>query len=143
MPDDRFEQLRKKRDESKLGGGEERITKQHEAGKYTARERIEKLLDAGSFVEVDEFVAHRCTDFGMEKKKILGDGVVTGYGTIDGRKVYIFSQDFTVFGGSLSEMYGLKICKVMDLAMETGAPVVNGAQHGIPYKIGLPELKAG
>ena len=102
----------------------DRITKQHEAGKYTARERIEKLLDPGSFIEIDEFVAHRCTDFGMEKKKILGDGVVTGYGTIDGRKVYIFSQDFTVFGGSLSEMYGLKICKVMDLAMETGAPVI-------------------
>ena len=104
-----------------LAGGQARIDKQHEAGKLTARERIDALLDAGSFVELDRFVTHRCTDFGMEEQKILGDGVVTGYGTVDGRKVFVFAQDFTVFGGSLSGAYAQKICKVMDLATKVGA----------------------
>ncbi|MHA2310116.1 MAG: carboxyl transferase domain-containing protein, partial [Candidatus Thorarchaeota archaeon] len=121
---DKFERLAKMREEAKLGGGEERIKKQHEKGKYTARERIEKLLDQGSFVEIDEFVVHRETAFGMDEKQVLGDGVITGYGTIDGRKVFIFSQDFTVFGGSLAEMYGDKIVKVMEMAMDAGAPCI-------------------
>ncbi|MHA1735268.1 MAG: acyl-CoA carboxylase subunit beta [Candidatus Thorarchaeota archaeon] len=124
MPSDKFEKLEEMREKAREGGGTERIKKQHDQGKYTARERIEKLLDPGSFVEIDEFVVHRCTDFGMEEKKFLGDGVITGYGTIDGRKVFVFSQDFTVFGGSLSEMFGKKICKIMDMAMDTGAPVI-------------------
>lgn len=105
-------------------GGPARIARQHEAGKLTARERIELLLDPGTFVEIDRFVVHRCTDFGMDKQKILGDGVVTGYGAIDGRKVFVFAQDFTVFGGSLSSAYAQKITKVMDLAMKVGAPVI-------------------
>src|SRR5262249_38188280 len=96
----------------------------HAAGKLTARERIALLLDPGSFVEMDKFVTHRCADFGMEKQKIPGDGVVTGYGAIDGRLVYVFAQDFTVFGGSLSGAYAGKICKIMDLAMRVGAPVI-------------------
>ena len=106
------------------GGGRERIQKQHEGGKLTARERIDLLLDPGSFIELDRFVTHRCTDFGMEQQKFLGDGVVTGHGLVDGRKVYAFAQDFTVFGGSLSGAYAQKICKVMDLAMKVGAPVI-------------------
>ena len=124
MAKDKFEELRKKREETMLGGGEERIKREHEKGRFTARERIDKLLDPGTFVEIDEFVVHRSTDFGMEKKKVLGDGVVTGYGKITGRKVFIFSQDFTVFGGSLAEMYGEKIVKIMDMAMDVGAPVI-------------------
>ncbi len=107
-----------------LGGGEGRIKKQHESGKLTARERVDLLLDAGSFVEMDRFVTHRCTDFGMEQQKFLGDGVVTGYGLVHGRTVFVFSQDFTVFGGSLSGAYAQKICKVMDLAMKVGAPII-------------------
>jgi propionyl-CoA carboxylase beta chain len=107
-----------------LGGGQERIDKQHEAGKLTARERIDALLDEGSFVELDKFVTHRCADFGMGAQKILGDGVITGYGTIEGRTVCVFAQDFTVFGGSLSGAYASKICKVMDLATKIGAPVI-------------------
>jgi propionyl-CoA carboxylase beta chain len=110
--------------ESRVGGGAERIEKQHAAGKLTARERLELLLDPGSFVELDAFVRHRATEFGLADQKPLGDGVVTGHGRIDGRKVFVFSQDFTVFGGSLSEAYAEKICKVMDLAMKVGAPVV-------------------
>jgi propionyl-CoA carboxylase beta chain len=106
------------------GGGAARIAKQHEQGKLSARERVEFLLDPESFVETGRFVTHRCTDFGMENQKVLGDGVITGYGTIDGRKVVVFSQDFTVFGGSLSGAYADKICKVMDLAMKVGAPVI-------------------
>jgi propionyl-CoA carboxylase beta chain len=124
MPKESFDKLAKMREKALEAGGEARIKRQHDAGKYTARERIEKLLDTGSFVEIDEFVVHRETAFGMDKNKPLGDGVITGYGTIDGRKVFIFSQDFTVWGGSLAEMYGLKICKVMDMALETGAPVI-------------------
>lgn len=109
---------------AELGGGEERIKKQHAAGRKTARERIKDLLDAGTFVEVDKFVTHRATDFGMDKQKILGDGVVSGYGKIDGRLVYVFAQDFTVFGGSLSRANADKIVKIMDLAMRMGAPVI-------------------
>ncbi len=102
------------------GGGAERVKKQHEGGKLTARERIDLLLDPGSFVEIGAFVVHRCADFGMETQKVLGDGVVTGHGLVDGRKVFVFAQDFTVFGGSLSGAYAQKICKVMDLAMKVG-----------------------
>jgi len=119
-----LEELDKRNREAELGGGPERIDKQHRTGKLTARERVEHLLDPGTFVEMDKFKTHRCTDFDMDKKKIPGDGVITGYGTIDGRVVYIFSQDFTVFGGSLSGAFAEKICKVMDLAMKTGAPVI-------------------
>jgi acetyl-CoA carboxylase carboxyltransferase component len=110
--------------QSGLGGGETRIKQQHAKGKLTARERVELLLDKGSFVELDRFVTHRSTDFGMAEQKYLGDGVVTGYGTIDRRLVYVYSQDFTVFGGSLSETQAGKICKIMDLAMKNGAPVI-------------------
>jgi propionyl-CoA carboxylase beta chain len=106
------------------GGGAERVQKQHAGGRLTARERVELLLDTGSFVEIGRFVTHRCNDFGMEDQKILGDGVVTGYGTVDGRKVFVFAQDFTVFGGSLSGACAQKICKLLDLAMKVGAPVV-------------------
>ena len=112
------------REQARLGGGEKRIESQHKKGKYTARERIAMLLDEGSFEEFDMFVQHRCTNFGIEKTKFLGDGIVTGYGTIDGRLVYIFAQDFTVFGGALSESLAMKICKVMDQAMKMGAPVI-------------------
>jgi propionyl-CoA carboxylase beta chain len=111
-------------DKALEGGGAERIAKQHEAGKLTARERVDLLLDPGSFIEFDRFVTHRCTDFGMQEQKVLGDGVVTGHGLVDGRKVFVFAQDFTVFGGSLSGAYAQKICKVMDLAMKVGAPVI-------------------
>src|SRR5262249_23076552 len=109
---------------AELAGGEKRIARQHEAGKLTARERLELLLDPGTFVEVDKFVTHRCTDFGMEQEKIPGDGVVTGHGLIHGRQTFVFAQDFTVFGGSLSGAYASKICKIMDLAMKVGAPVI-------------------
>jgi propionyl-CoA carboxylase beta chain len=119
-----LEELARRSSEAEVGGGEERIRKQHEAGKLTARERVEVLLDPGTFVEVDKFKTHRCTDFGMEQRKILGDGVVTGYGKVDGRLVYVFSQDFTVFGGSLSGAFAEKVVKIMDLAMKTGAPVI-------------------
>jgi len=116
--------LEEKREAAKLGGGQSRIDKQHAKGKLTARERIELLLDEGSFEEWDMFVEHRCTDFSMAEQKIPGDGVVTGYGTINGRLVFVFSQDFTVFGGSLSEPHAEKICKIMDQAMKVGAPVI-------------------
>src|SRR5579884_691239 len=115
--------LEQKEKEAELGGGA-RIQKQHEMGKLTARERINLLLDKNTFTELDKFVVHRCTDFDMDKKKILGDGVVTGYGKIDGRQVFVFAQDFTVFGGSLGMVYAKKICKIMDLAMKVGAPVI-------------------
>ncbi len=135
------------REKARLGGGEKAIAKQHERGKYTARERIAQLLDEGSFEELDMFVEHRCTNFGQEKKHYLGDGVVTGYGTIDGRLVYVFAQDFTVFGGSLSEAMAQKICKVMDMAMKMGAPVIGlndsgGAriQEGINALSGYAEI---
>ena len=122
--EERRNKLVEKRAESKLGGGEKRIEAQHGKGKLTARERLEYLLDKHSFEEIGAFVKHRSTDFGLDKQHYLGDGVVTGYGTINGRLVYVFSQDFTVFGGSLSETHAEKICKIMDLAMKNGAPVI-------------------
>lgn len=120
----KLELLENKIKEAKLGGGEQRIKSQHSKGKLTARERIEILIDEGTFQEIGMFVTHRSTDFGMEKEQYLGDGVITGYGKVNGRLVYVFSQDFTVFGGSLSETHAEKICKIMDLAMENGAPVI-------------------
>ena len=144
---DKIKKLIDLRTEAKLGGGEKRIESQHAKGKLTARERIEILLDEGSFEEFDMFVTHRCTNFGMEKTKFMGDGVVTGHGTIDGRVVYVFSQDFTVFGGSLSETFAQKICKVMDMAMKVGAPVIGindsgGAriQEGVTSLAGYAEI---
>jgi propionyl-CoA carboxylase beta chain len=122
--DERLTRLDQMRQESRLGGGPVRIERQHQWGKLTARERLDLLLDPGSFVELDAFVTHRSTEFGLGEQRFLGDGVVTGHGTIDGRLVFVFSQDFTVFGGSLSEAYAEKICKIMDLAMKVGAPVI-------------------
>lgn len=122
--DKKLELLQSKIAEAHLGGGKQRIEKQHEKGKLTARERIHFLLDQGSFEEIGMLVTHRTTEFGMEKQVFLGDGVVTGYGTVNGRLVYVFAQDFTVFGGSLSETHAEKICKIMDLAMKNGAPVI-------------------
>src|SRR5690606_16123800 len=121
---DKFKILEAKLAESKLGGGEDRIKAQHDKGKLTARERIDFLLDEGSFVEIGALVSHRSTNFGLDKQVFLGDGVVTGYGTIAGRTVYVFSQDFTVLGGSLAEAHAEKIVRIMDLAMKTGAPVI-------------------
>ena len=144
---DKIKKLIDLRAEAKLGGGEKRIASQHKKGKYTARERIDMLLDEGSFEEFDMFVSHRCTNFGMEKTKFLGDGVVTGQGTIDGKLIFVFSQDFTVFGGSLSETFAQKICKIMDMAMKMGAPVVGlndsgGAriQEGVTALAGYAEI---
>ncbi|MCB0202757.1 MAG: acyl-CoA carboxylase subunit beta, partial [Anaerolineae bacterium] len=119
-----IEQLRQRKQQARLGGGEDRIARQHAGGKLTARERLDFMLDKGSFRELDMFVTHRSHDFGLEKQRFMGDGVITGYGTIDGRPVYVFSQDFTVFGGSLSETHAEKIVKVMELAMKNGAPVI-------------------
>ena len=121
---DKFKLREQKTSEALLGGGEKRIEAQHKKGKLTARERIHFLLDEGSFEEIGMFVTHRSTDFGLDKQKFLGDGVVTGYGRINERLVYVFSQDFTVFGGSLAEAYAEKICIIMDLAMKNGAPVI-------------------
>ena len=142
-----LEQLEARRTEARLGGGEKRTEKQHKKGKLTARERLEVLLDENSFEEFDMFVAHRCVDFGMEDTKVSGDGVVTGWGSIDGRTVYVFSQDFTVFGGSLSETHANKICKIMDMAMQNGAPVIGlndsgGAriQEGVSSLAGYAEV---
>ena len=144
---ERIKELVELRTKARMGGGEKAIAKQHEKGKYTARERIAMLLDEGSFEEMDMFVTHRCTNFGQEKKSFLGDGVVTGSGTIDGRLVYVFAQDFTVFGGSLSETMAQKICKVMDMAMKMGAPCIGindsgGAriQEGINALAGYAEI---
>src|SRR5882762_10054731 len=120
----KFDELERKNEESLLGGGEKRIEQQHAKGKLTARERVLLLLDEGSFEELGKFVMHRSKDFGLDKEYYLGDGVVTGYGTISGRLVYVFSQDFTVFGGSLSETHAEKICKLLDLAMKVGVPVI-------------------
>ena len=122
--DDKIKELKSRNLEAEIGGGQKRIDQQHDKGKMTARERINYLLDESSFQELDKFVVHRCQDFGMDKKKIPGDGVVTGYGTINGRRVFLFSQDFTVFGGSLSGAFGQKVCKVMDLALKNGAPMI-------------------
>jgi propionyl-CoA carboxylase beta chain len=124
MAHDRLDEMRQRYAAARKGGGEERIARQHDAGKLTARERIEALLDPGSFQELDALVVHRSHDFDMEKKRIPGDGIVTGHGRVDGRPVFVFAQDFTVFGGSLSETFAEKICKVMDMAMKVGAPVI-------------------
>jgi acetyl-CoA carboxylase carboxyltransferase component len=144
---DKIQELLKKRVQAKLGGGQKRIDAQHKKGKMTARERIDLLLDDGSFEEFDMFVTHNCRDFGLEKETYLSDGVVTGYGTIDGRLVYVFAQDFTVFGGSLSEAYAQKICKLMDKAMKVGAPIIGindsgGAriQEGVRSLAGYAEI---
>ena len=122
--DKKVKHLHEKRELAKLGGGEARLESQHKKGKLTARERLHFLIDEGSFEEIGMFVSHRSTDFGMEKEKYAGDGVVTGYGTINGRLVYVYSQDFTVFGGSLSETQSEKICKIMEMAMTNGAPII-------------------
>jgi propionyl-CoA carboxylase beta chain len=144
---DQLDHLRKLRAEARLGGGQKRIDKQHEKGSMTARERIDLLLDKGSFEEFDMFKTHRCRDFGMDGQVYPGDGVVTGHGTVDGRTVYVFAQDFTVLGGSLSETFAEKICKIMDLAMRNGAPVIGlndsgGAriQEGIESLAGYSEI---
>jgi len=144
---DKIKKLIDLRTEAKLGGGVKRIEAQHKRGKFTARERIDMLLDEGSFEEFDMFVTHRCVNFGLEKTKFLGDGVVTGQGTIDGRLVFVFAQDFTVFGGSLSETLAAKICKVMDKAMIAGAPIIGlndsgGAriQEGVNSLAGYSEI---
>jgi len=144
---DRVRQLVELREKARLGGGEQRIATQHKKGKYTARERIEMILDEGSFEEFDMFVTHRSHDFGLENEQYLSDGVITGHGTIDGRVVYIFSQDFTVFGGSLSETFAQKVCKVMDQAMKVGAPLIGindsgGAriQEGVKSLAGYAEI---
>ncbi len=121
---DKIDELRRRKAKSQSGGGQKRISAQHAKGKMTARERIQELLDEDSFTEVDALVEHRCRDFDMDRNVIPGDGVVCGYGTIDGRLVYCFAQDFTVYGGSLGEMHGLKICKILDMALKTGAPVI-------------------
>ena len=142
-----LQELEKKREEAREGGGAKRIEAQHKRGKLSARERVDLLLDDGSFEEFDMFVEHRCTDFGMEDNKIPGDGVVTGHGTINGRTVFVFSQDFTVFGGALSETHAQKICKVMDMAVKVGAPVIGlndsgGAriQEGVASLAGYAEV---
>jgi propionyl-CoA carboxylase beta chain len=140
-------ELNDRRETARLGGGQKRIDAQHARGKLTARERIDLLLDEGSFEEFDMFVSHRCTDFGMERQKPAGDGVVTGWGTINGRMVYVFSQDFTVFGGSLSETHAQKICKIQDMAIQNGAPIIGindsgGAriQEGVASLAGYAEV---
>jgi len=132
--EEKLKKLEELNERSLLGGGQDRIDRQHRAGKLTARERIELLFDPGTFVEIDRFVTHRCTDFGMDEQKIPGDGVVTGYGRIEGRQAFVFSQDFTVFGGSLSGAFAEKICKVMDLASKVGAPLV-GLNDGAGARI--------
>src|SRR5712691_11890031 len=121
---DRFDELRRRNQAADLAGGVDRIARHHKAGKQTAHERLGLLLDKGSFAEVDRFVVHQSRDFGTDEQKIPGDGVVTGAGRIHGRPVFVFAQDFTVFGGSLSEAYARKICKIMDLAMKTGVPII-------------------
>jgi acetyl-CoA carboxylase carboxyltransferase component len=145
--ENKIKDLLDRREQAKLGGGEKRIAAQHQKGKLTARERIELLLDDGSFEEFDMFVTHRCTDFGLENQHYYSDGVITGYGTIDGRLVYVYAQDFTVFGGSLSLAYAEKICKVMDKAMKMGAPIIGlndsgGAriQEGVNSLAGYAEI---
>ena len=128
--EERLQDLRRRKGQAEMGGGQNRIDAQHGKGKMTARERIEAFLDEGTFQEIDALVEHRCTDFGMDRNIIPGDGVVCGYGTIDGRTVYCYAQDFTVYGGSLGEMHGLKICKLLDMALKTGAPVVGMNDSG-------------
>ena len=144
---DNFNKLRELNQKAEAGGGEERARRQHEQGKLLARERLDLLLDSGSFVELDRLRTHHCTDFGLDKQKFLGDAVVTGYGAIDGRLVYAYSQDFTVFGGSLSHVVADKICKVMDMAIKNGAPIIGindsgGAriQEGVDSLAGYGEI---
>ena len=144
---DKIKQLIDLREKAKAGGGEKRVESQHSKGKLTARERIQVLLDEGSFEEYDMFVTHRSHDFGLEKETYLSDGVVTGHGTIDGRVIYVYAQDFTVFGGSLSETHAQKICKILDQAMKVGAPVIGindrgGAriQEGVKSLAGYAEI---
>ena len=132
--EEKMKKLDEMRERASLGGGEARIERQHEAGKLTARERIHHVFDPGTFFEIDKFVTHRCTDFGMQDQQFLGDGVVTGYGKIDGRQAFVFAQDFTVFGGSLSGAFAEKICKIMDLAAKAGAPVI-GLNDGAGARI--------
>ena len=122
--EDRLRDLRARKARVEAGGGQARVDAQHNRGKMTARERLEMLLDEGSFQEIDALVEHRCRDFDMDKNVIPGDGVVTGHGTVNGREIFAFAQDFTVYGGSLGEMHGLKICKVLDMALKTGRPVI-------------------
>jgi len=143
----KIKELEKRNREAELGGGQKRIDQQHAKGKMTARERIDYLLDKGSFQEIDKFVVHQCHDFGMEKNKMPGDGVVTGYGTVNGKQVFLFAQDFTMFGGSLSGAFGEKVCKVMDLALNNGAPMIGlndsgGAriQEGVESLSGYGEI---
>ncbi|MCS7086339.1 MAG: methylmalonyl-CoA carboxyltransferase, partial [Bacteroidia bacterium] len=143
----KFERLRELDAAAMEGGGKARLAKQNAKGKLTARQRLDLLLDPGSFEEIGKFVTHRATDFGLDKEKYLGDGVITGVGKVNGRTVFVFSQDFTVFGGSLSEAYAEKICKIMDLAMKVGAPVVGlndsgGAriQEGVVSLAGYAEI---
>jgi propionyl-CoA carboxylase beta chain len=145
--EEKINEFKKRDKEAELGGGENRIEKQHKSGKLTARERLSILLDKNSFCEIDKFVTQRCIDFGMDKHKILGDGVITGYGRIDGRRTFVFAQDFTVFGGSLSEAYAEKICKIMDLAVKSGVPIIGlndsgGAriQEGVVSLAGYAEI---
>jgi acetyl-CoA carboxylase carboxyltransferase component len=145
--EEKIRELHEKRRLAELGGGQNRIDRQHERGKLTARERIELLLDVESFIELDAFVTHRCNDFGLEDRKGLGDGVVTGQGTINGRLVFVYAQDFTFMGGSLGEMHARKICKVMDLAIKVGAPIIGlndsgGAriQEGVSALAGYGEI---
>ena len=147
MMKDILTELNDRREAARLGGGQKRIDAQHKRGKLTARERIDLLLDEGSFEEFDMFVRHRCTDFGMQEQKPAGDGVVTGWGTINGRMVYVYSQDFTVFGGSLSETHAQKICKIQDMAVQNGAPIIGindsgGAriQEGVASLAGYAEV---
>src|SRR5216684_1949709 len=137
----RLDELERRKRESELGGGQPRIDRQHNEGKLTARERVAFLFAPGSFQELDQLVVHRSTDFGMEKQRVSGDGVVTGYGTVSGRLVYAFAQDFTVFGGSLSETHAAKVIKIMDLAMKNGAPIIGLNDSGggaYPGGSGLP-----
>ena len=122
--DPRIQELRDRKAQAYVGGGEEKIARQHARGRMTARERLDLLLDKGSFRETDIFVTHNCSDFGLADQKVPGDGVVTGFGTVDGRLVYVYSQDFTVFGGSVSHTHAMKICKIMDMAMANGAPII-------------------
>ncbi|MEF8887033.1 MAG: carboxyl transferase domain-containing protein, partial [Haloarculaceae archaeon] len=145
--DERIEELEAMREEARKGGGEERIQKQHDQGKLTARERIDYFLDDGTFTEFDEFRTHRSHNFDMQERKYYGDGVVTGYGEVNGRTVFLFAHDFTVFGGSLGEIFAEKVTKVMDKALETGAPVVGlndsaGAriQEGIDSLAGYADI---
>src|SRR3989337_957579 len=140
--DARLEELRRRDLADEEGGGAERREKQHQAGKLGARERIGLLLDPDTFEELDKFVLHRCDEFGMEEQRLPGDGIVSGYGRIDGRLVYVFAQDFTVFGGSLSEANAGKICKVMDLAVKNGAPIIGlNDSGGARIQEGVMSLK--